>query len=145
MGEVVSRRRIEARHGMWRSKFLPEEFAPDADRVARFQREAKLLASLIHPTSAAIHGLEDPAEQLPWCLELVQGETLAEQLKRGPIPVEDALSWRFRSPTALERRTKKASYHRDLEAREYQGYARRKVKVLDFSGLARRTRATDKR
>src|SRR5512144_949396 len=65
-------------------KVLPEEFARDADRVARFQREAKLLASLNHPTSAAIYGLEESGGTNFLVLELVEGDTLADQLTRGP-------------------------------------------------------------
>src|SRR5512139_3540732 len=67
-------------------KVLPTRFASDADRVSRFQREAKLLASLNHPNIAAIHGLEESGGSSFLVLELVEGETLAEQVKRGPIP-----------------------------------------------------------
>ena len=68
-------------------KLLPEEFAKDADRVARFQREAKLLASLNHPNIAAIHGLEESGGTLFLVLELIEGETLADRIKAAPIPV----------------------------------------------------------
>jgi serine/threonine protein kinase len=68
-------------------KVLPEVFAKDADRVARFQREAKLLASLNHPNIAAIHGLEESSGTNFLVLELIEGETLADRLKRGSIPV----------------------------------------------------------
>jgi len=71
-------------------KILPEEFARDADRVARFQREAKLLASLNHPNIAAIYGLEEFSGTNFLVLELVEGETLADQIKKGAIPVEAA-------------------------------------------------------
>ncbi len=67
-------------------KVLPEEFAKDADRVARFQREAKLLASLNHPNIAAIHGLEESGGTNFLVLELVEGETLADQIKRWANP-----------------------------------------------------------
>jgi serine/threonine protein kinase len=73
-------------------KVLPEEFARDVDQVARFQREAKLLAYLNHPSIAAIYGLEEFDNTHFLVLELVGGETLADQLKRGQIPVEESLT-----------------------------------------------------
>ena len=69
-------------------KTLPEEFARDADRLARFEREAKLLASLNHPNIAAIHGFEEDNGTHFLVLELVEGDTLADRLKRGAIPLE---------------------------------------------------------
>jgi len=72
-------------------KVLPEEFAKDADRIARFQREAKLLASLNHPNIAAIYGLEESNGTHFLVLELVEGETLAERIARGPLPLDEAL------------------------------------------------------
>ena len=73
-------------------KTLPPEFTSDADRLARFEREAKLLASLNHPNIAAIYGLEEAEDQQCLVLELVEGENLAERLSRaGPIPLEEAL------------------------------------------------------
>ena len=72
-------------------KVLPEEFAKDSDRIARFQREAKLLASLNPPNIAAIHGLEEADGAHFLVLELVEGSTLAERIKDGPVPAEDAL------------------------------------------------------
>ena len=72
-------------------KVLPEEFARDADRVARFQREAKVLASLNHPNIAAIHGLEESEGTNFLVLELIEGQTLADRIKAGPIPVEESL------------------------------------------------------
>src|SRR5512147_1875574 len=74
-------------------KVLPEEFARDSDRVARFQREAKLLASLNHPNIAAIHGLEECDGTNFLILELVEGQTLAERIKAGPISVEESLKF----------------------------------------------------
>src|SRR5437588_6064201 len=68
-------------------KLLPEEFARDTERVARFEREARVLASLNHPNIAAIYGLEHSDDQNFLVMELVEGETLAERLKRGPVPV----------------------------------------------------------
>lgn len=72
-------------------KVLPEEFAKDADRVARFHREAKLLASLNHPNIAAIHGLEESDGTQFLVLELIEGNTLEDRLKQGAIPVEETL------------------------------------------------------
>jgi serine/threonine-protein kinase len=95
-------------------KVLPEEFAKDADRVARFQREAKLLASLNHPNIAAIHGLEESGGTSFLVLELVEGETLSDQLKRGPIPVEESLKLALQIAEALEAAHEKGVIHRDL-------------------------------
>jgi serine/threonine protein kinase len=67
-------------------KLLPEAFTHDADRAARFEREARVLASLNHPNIAAIHGLEESSERKFLVMELVPGETLAERIRRGPLP-----------------------------------------------------------
>ena len=83
-------------------KVLPEEFAKDTDRVARFQREAKLLASLNHPNIAAIYGLEESGGTNFLVLELVEGETLADQIKKGPVPVEESLKLALKIAAALE-------------------------------------------
>ena len=72
-------------------KVLPDEFAHDAERLARFEREAKLLASLNHPNIAAIHGLEEHEGKRFLVLELVEGQTLAERCHKGPLPAEEAL------------------------------------------------------
>jgi serine/threonine-protein kinase len=72
-------------------KFLPEAFARDGDRVARFEREARVLASLNHPNIAAIYGLESANDKKFLVMELVPGETLAERIERGPIPLDEAL------------------------------------------------------
>src|SRR5215813_4390570 len=72
-------------------KFLPEAFSDDSERVVRFEREARVLASLNHPNIAAIYGLEEFSERKFLVLELVEGETLAERIARGPIPTEEAL------------------------------------------------------
>ena len=117
-------------------KVLPEEFARDAERVARFQREAKLLASLNHPNIAAIHGLEESGETQFLVLELVEGETLADQIKRGPIPVEEALKLALQIAEALEAAHEKGVIHRDLKPANIKVTPEGKVKVLDF-GLAK--------
>jgi eukaryotic-like serine/threonine-protein kinase len=117
-------------------KVLPEEFAKDADRVSRFQREAKLLASLNHPNIAAIHGLEESGGMNFLVLELVEGETLADQIKRGPIPVEESLKLALQIAEALEAAHEKGVIHRDLKPANIKVTPDGKVKVLDF-GLAK--------
>ncbi len=117
-------------------KVLPEEFAKDADRVARFQREAKLLASLNHPNIASIYGLEESGGTNFLVLELVEGETLADQLKRGPIPVEESLKLAVQIAEALEAAHEKGVIHRDLKPANIKVTPDGKVKVLDF-GLAK--------
>src|SRR6476620_8703128 len=83
-------------------KVLPEAFTHDADRLARFEREARVLASLNHSNIAAIHGLEESGGRRFLVMELVGGETLAERIKRGPIPVEEALGIAKEIAEALE-------------------------------------------
>ena len=117
-------------------KVLPAEFAKDADRVARFQREAKLLASLNHPNIAAIFGLEEFGGTNFLVLELVEGETLADRIKTGPIPVEDALKLALQIADALEAAHEKGVIHRDLKPANIKVTPEGKVKVLDF-GLAK--------
>jgi eukaryotic-like serine/threonine-protein kinase len=117
-------------------KLLPEEFAKDADRVARFQREAKLLASLNHPNIAAIHGLEESGGTDFLVLELVDGETLADRIKAGPIPVEESLKLALQIAEALEAAHEKGVIHRDLKPANIKVTPDGKVKVLDF-GLAK--------
>ena len=91
-------------------KVLPAEVAQDPERLARFRREAQLLASLNHPGIAAIHGLEEADGQLFLVLELVEGEDLAERLKRGPLPLDEALAIAKQIAEALEgARTRRAS------------------------------------
>jgi eukaryotic-like serine/threonine-protein kinase len=117
-------------------KVLPEEFAKDADRVARFQREAKLLASLNHPNIAAIYGLEESGRTNFLVLELVEGETLADRIKAGPIPVEESLKLALQIAEALEAAHEKGVIHRDLKPANIKVTPDGKVKVLDF-GLAK--------
>lgn len=117
-------------------KVLPNEFAKDADRVARFQREAKLLASLNHPNIAAIHGLEESGGTNFLVLELVEGQTLADRIKAGPIPVEESLKLALQIAEALEAAHEKGIIHRDLKPANIKVTPDGKVKVLDF-GLAK--------
>jgi eukaryotic-like serine/threonine-protein kinase len=117
-------------------KVLPEEFAKDSDRVARFQREAKLLASLNHPNIAAIHGLEESEGTNFLVLELVEGQTLADRMKAGPIPIEESLKLALQIAEALEAAHEKGVIHRDLKPANIKITPDGKVKVLDF-GLAK--------
>jgi eukaryotic-like serine/threonine-protein kinase len=117
-------------------KVLPGEFARDADRVSRFQREAKVLASLNHPNIAAIHGLEKSGETNFLVLELVEGETLADRIKAGPIPVEESLKLALQIAEALEAAHEKGVIHRDLKPANIEVTPEGNVKVLDF-GLAK--------
>src|SRR5437762_7841354 len=117
-------------------KFLPEAFSHDSERVARFEREARVLASLNHSNIAAIHGLEESGERKFLVMELVSGETLAERIKRGPIPVEEALQIAKQICDALEAAHEKGIVHRDLKPGNVKITPEGKVKVLDF-GLAK--------
>src|SRR6202162_3126530 len=95
-------------------KVLPEAFAHDADRLSRFQREAKMLASLNHPNIATIHGLEQSGGKGYLVWELVSAETLAERVKAGPLPTEEALKIAVQIAEALEAAHEKGIIHRDL-------------------------------
>ena len=117
-------------------KTLPEEFAKDADRLARFEREAKLLASLNHPNIAAIHGFEEDNGTHFLVLELVEGDTLADQIKRGAIPIEESLKLALQIAEALEAAHEKGVIHRDLKPANIKVNDDGNVKVLDF-GLAK--------
>ena len=117
-------------------KVLPAEVAGDAARLARFQREAQLLASLNHPNIAAIHGLEEADGKPFLVLELVPGEDLAERLKRGPLPVDEAIEVARQVAEALEEAHERGVVHRDLKPANVKLTPDGKVKVLDF-GLAK--------
>ena len=116
-------------------KFLPEAFARDADRLLRFQREARVLASLNHPNIAAIYGLEDANDKKFLVMELVPGETLAERIKRGPVPIDESLAIAKQTAEALEAAHEKGIIHRDLKPANIKVTPDGRVKVLDF-GLA---------
>src|SRR5215472_1076446 len=90
MGEVYRARDTKLKRDV-AIKILPEEFSIDADRVSRFQREAEVLASLNHPNIGSIYDLQQADEMRFLVLELVEGETLAERIQRGPVPIEEAL------------------------------------------------------
>ncbi len=96
-------------------KVLPEAFARDADRMARFQREARLLASLNHTNIAAIHGMEDSGKTHARVMELVEGPTLADRIRLGPIPMDEALQIAKQIADALEYAHEHGVVHRDLK------------------------------
>ena len=117
-------------------KILPEAFATDPDRLARFQREAQVLASLNHPNIAAIHGLEDSEGTKALVLELVEGPTLADRISKGPIPLDEALQIAKQIAEALEAAHEAGVIHRDLKPANIKVRDDGTVKVLDF-GLAK--------
>jgi eukaryotic-like serine/threonine-protein kinase len=124
-------------------KVLPEALASDGDRVARFEREAKVLAALNHPHIAALYGMEqsDPSTGsgqtvIFLAMELVEGETLAERLQRDAMPVEEVLKVALQMAEAIEAAHEKGVVHRDLKPANVKIGADDRVKVLDF-GLAK--------
>ncbi|MEE8325850.1 MAG: protein kinase, partial [candidate division NC10 bacterium] len=117
-------------------KVLPEQFTQDPQRLARFEREAKLLASLNHPNIAAIYGFEKAEGVHFLALELVPGETLAERVAKGPLPVEEALEVCRQIAEGVEAAHEKGVIHRDLKPANVKVTPEGKVKILDF-GLAK--------
>src|SRR5580765_4643260 len=113
-------------------KVVSEQFGSDSERVTRFRREAQLLASLNHPNIAAIYGLEEANGSQFLVLELVEGETLAERLKAGPLPVSAALPIARQIADALQAAHEKGIIHRDLKPANIAFTADGQVKVLDF-------------
>src|SRR6202165_3074296 len=135
MGEVYQARDTKLGRDV-AIKVLPEAFAHDPDRLSRFQREAKMLASLNHPNIATIHGLEQSGDTSYLVMELVSGETLAERVKAGPLGIEEALKIAVQIAEALEAAHEKSIIHRDLKPANVKVTPDGKVKVLDF-GLAK--------
>ena len=117
-------------------KVLPESFASDPQRLARFQREAQVLAALNHPNLAHVYGLEQAGGAPALVMELVEGPTLADRLKEGPLPVAEALSIAKQIAEALEAAHEQGIIHRDLKPSNIKGPLDGAVKVLDF-GLAK--------
>ncbi len=117
-------------------KVLPEAFARDAERMARFEREAKVLASLNHPNIASIYGLEDSTSTHALVMELVDGPTLADRLKSGPIPLDESLRIARQIADALEYAHERGIVHRDLKPANIKISRDDAVKILDF-GLAK--------
>ena len=135
MGEVYRARDIKLGRSV-AVKVLPEAFANDSDRLPRFEREAKVLASLNHPNIAALYGMEESGGIHFLAMELIEGETLAERLRRGPLPVEDAIKIAHQIAEALEAAHEKGIVHRDLKPANVKITPEDRVKVLDF-GLAK--------
>src|SRR5499427_5124718 len=135
MGEVYRARDAKLKREV-AIKILPDEFSRDPARVSRFQREAEVLASLNHPNIAAIHDLQEANDTRFLVLELVEGETLADRLQRGPIPVAEALGIGKHICEALEAAHEKGIVHRDLKPANVKITPDDRVKVLDF-GLAK--------
>jgi serine/threonine-protein kinase len=117
-------------------KILPDAFADDPDRLARFQREAQVLASLNHPGIAAIHGIEKSGDSQALVLELVEGPTLADRIATGPISLDEALPIAKQIAEALEAAHEQGVIHRDLKPANIKVREDGTVKVLDF-GLAK--------
>src|SRR3989442_4576874 len=120
-------------------KLLPPLFTADADRAARFEREARLLASLNHPHIGAIYGFEDAGNVPALVLELVEGDTLDDRVRRGPLPFSEALAVAQQIADALDAAHRAGIIHRDLKPSNIKITPDGAVKVLDF-GLAKAAR-----
>jgi len=117
-------------------KVLPEEFALDVEHLARFEREAQVLASLNHPNIASIYGLEESGAVNALVMELVEGATLAERIAMGPVPIDEALETSRQIAEGLEYAHERGVVHRDLKPANVKVTPEGRVKVLDF-GLAK--------
>jgi len=135
MGEVYRARDTKLNRDV-ALKILPEAFTLDGDRIARFRREAQVLASLNHPNIAAIYGFEDSGSTHALVLELVEGPTLADRIAKGPIPLDETLPIAKQIAEALEAAHEQGIIHRDLKPANIKLRADGSVKVLDF-GLAK--------
>ena len=135
MGEVYRARDTRLKRDV-AIKVLPAELENDPERLARSQREAEVLATLNHPNIAQIYGLEESSGTRCLVLEFVDGETIQERLRRGPIPLEDALAMACEIADALEAAHERGIVHRDLKPANIKITPEGKVKVLDF-GLAK--------
>src|SRR5687767_4662857 len=135
MGEVYRARDPKLRREV-ALKVLPDQVARDPERLARFEREAHVLASLNHPNIASIYGLEESGGVRALIMELVEGPTLAEHLEGGPLPVDESLAIARQIAEALEEAHEHGVIHRDLKPANVKISLAGKVKVLDF-GLAK--------
>jgi serine/threonine-protein kinase len=135
MGEVYRARDTKLNRDV-ALKLLPAAFTDDPDRLARFKREAQVLASLNHPNIAAIYGLEESTDVQALVLELVEGPTLADRIAQGPIPIDEALPIARQIADALEGAHEQGIIHRDLKPANIKVRDDGTVKVLDF-GLAK--------
>ena len=137
MGEVYRARDTKLNRDV-ALKVIPDTFALDPDRLARFTREAHVLASLNHPHIAAIYGFEDSGETHALVLELIEGETLADRIARGAVSLDEALPIAKQIAEALEAAHEQGIVHRDLKPANIKVTPDGEVKVLDF-GLAKLT------
>ena len=135
MGEVYRARDTNLKRDV-AIKVLPSAVSNDADRLARFQREAEVLASLNHPNIAQIYGLERSEGTTALAMELIEGPTLEDRMSHGPIPVEEALQLASQIATALEVAHERGIVHRDLKPANIKLRSDGAVKVLDF-GIAK--------
>jgi len=135
MGEVYRARDTKLEREV-AIKVLPAAFVEDHERLARFEREARLLAQLNHPNIAHIYGLEASGDSHALVMELVEGPTLAERMESGPLPLQESLSLARQIAEALEEAHEKGIIHRDLKPQNIKASLEGKIKVLDF-GLAK--------
>src|SRR5262245_35805677 len=135
MGEVFRARDTKLNRDV-ALKVLPEAFILDADRLARFRREAQVLAALNHPNIGAIYGVEESGDTHALVLELVEGPTLADRIAQGPLPLDEALPIAREIAAALETAHEQGIIHRDLKPANIKLRPDGTVKVLDF-GLAK--------
>src|SRR5262249_34498401 len=140
MGEVYRARDTKLNRDV-ALKVLPAEFALDVDRLARFKREAQVLASLDHPNIGAIYGFEDSGSVHALVLQLVEGPTLADRIAQGPMSLDEALPIARQIAEALEAAHENSVIHRDLKPANIKLRSDGTVKVLDF-GLAKALEAT---
>jgi serine/threonine-protein kinase len=140
MGEVYRARDTRLKREV-AIKILPDAFAQDSERLSRFQREAELLATLSHPNIGAVFGMEQSGDSSAIILELIEGETLADRLKRGALPIEEAIETARQIAEAVEAAHEKGIIHRDLKPANIKLTPDGKVKVLDF-GLAKAMETT---
>ena len=135
MGDVYRARDLQLGRDV-ALKVLPDAFNEDADRLARFKREAQVLASLNHPHIAAIYAVQDSGTTHSLILELVDGETLASRLRRGALPLDEAIQFAREIAAALQAAHEHGIVHRDLKPANIALTATDQIKVLDF-GLAK--------
>src|SRR5262245_4792918 len=135
MGEVYRARDTRLKRDV-ALKVLPAHFTTNPDRLARFQREAEVLAALNHPHIAHIHGVEESGETRALVMELVDGEDLHQRLVRGAVPIDEALATACQIAEALEAAHERGIIHRDLKPANIKIRPDGTVKVLDF-GLAK--------
>jgi serine/threonine protein kinase len=141
MGEVYRARDSKLKRPV-AIKILPEAMADEPERISRFEREAELLASLNHANIATVHDFQREGQRHFLVMELIEGETLADRLKRGPLAIEEALEVARQIAEALEAAHQKGIIHRDLKPANIKIDAEGKVKVLDF-GLAKIFESTE--